>query len=68
MAPRYLSQLIERYQPLRVLRSQDAALLVERNTTVRYGDRSFYAAAPKLWNTLPIHLRKADNLATFKGL
>ena len=37
-----------------------------RTKCVKYGDRSFSAAAPKLWNTLPDDLRICDNLSTFK--
>ena len=31
-----------------------------------YGDRAFYAAAPKLWNTLPLELRSCTSIDTFK--
>ena len=33
---------------------------------VTYGDRSFAAAAPKLWNNLPLFLKNSTNIITFK--
>jgi len=33
-----------------------------------FGDRCFAAAGPRLWNTLPIHLRHCDSLGQFKRL
>jgi len=33
---------------------------VVRRTYSRYGDRYFAAAAPRLWNNLPAHLRQSD--------
>ena len=31
------------------------------------GDRTFIAAAPKLWNTLPLTIRNIDNFNLFKN-
>jgi len=31
-------------------------------------DRCFAAAGPRLWNTLPVHLRQCDSLGQFKRL
>ena len=38
------------------------------NTQVTLGDRAFICAAPKLWNSLPVSVRKAETLLTFKTL
>ena len=32
------------------------------------GDRAFSVAAPQLWNKLPIYIRRAPNVDTFKTL
>ena len=32
------------------------------------GDCAFAAAAPKLWNVLPLHIRQAASLPVFKSL
>ena len=67
-APSYLCDLIEPYQPTRSLRSSDASLLtVQRSQLTTYGDRAFAIAAPKLWNTLPAHLRNCHSLSRFKS-
>ena len=41
--------------------------LVEPRTFSSYGDRSFQKIAPKLWNELPCHIKKASSLETFKS-
>ena len=69
LAPPYLSELIQvksggRY----ALRSQDKMLLIVRRTTCEtFGDRSFAASAPKLWNELLLALRQCQSLVTFKN-
>lgn len=65
-APTYLSQLISPYKPNRSLRSASTNLLVTHRSLNRYGDRSFYFAAPRLWNNLPNHIRTAASLSSFK--
>ena len=48
MAPMYLNELFSPYIPKRTLRSADKILLTVPRTVSSYGDRGFYAAAPKL--------------------
>ena len=68
MAPSYISDLLVPYQPSRNLRSADTNLLcVPRSQLVTYGDRAFSIAAPKLWNSLPVHLRNCPSLTVFKS-
>jgi exonuclease III len=68
LAPSYLSELITAYKPARSLRSSSNNLLEEPAVrTVRYGERSFFYCAPKLWNTLPNHLRLCTDLDVFKA-
>jgi len=39
---------------------------VRRPSYVQLRDRCFAAARPRLWNTLPLHLRLCDSLGQFK--
>ena len=64
-----LSDLVLPYIPTRTLRSQDAGLLtVPRISKQTAGGRAFSYRAPFLWNGLPIHVRDADSVSTFKSL
>ncbi len=68
VAPKYLSDLIKPYAPLRALRSADHLLLaVPRAKLKSRGDRAFAVAAPKLWNSLPLYIRQAQTLVVFKS-
>ena len=68
-APRYISNLIEKYHPTRSLRSATKSLLKEPSCrTTTYGSRSFCVSAPRLWNSLPQHIRQTKTLANFKKL
>ena len=69
LAPAYKSELISvrdtgRYD----LRSNDGLLLApcRGKTLTTLGDRSFHAAAPKLWNDLPGSIRNTQSLNKFK--
>lgn len=67
-APSYLKELIVPYFPNRALRSQNAGLLVvPRVSKSRLGARAFSYQAPLLWNQLPVSVREADTLSTFKS-
>ena len=49
------------------LRSANSRTCVVRRTCSSYGDRCFAAAGPRLWNSLPAHLRQTDiNFEQFK--
>ncbi|KAK6179717.1 hypothetical protein SNE40_012018 [Patella caerulea] len=68
LAPVYLSQLLNQYQPNRQLRSSsDNWLLCESNAKSSAGERSFAVKAPKLWNKLPLTVRSCESLQTFKS-
>ena len=70
LAPSYISDLLQPYIPSRTLRSSSQSLLQlpSRISTKSYGQRSFSHAAPSLWNNLPLHIRTADSVNTFKSL
>jgi hypothetical protein len=66
-APSYISDLIQRYTPVRALRSVDQNLLTVPRTRYRTrGDRSFQAVASRLWNDLPPSMRSLDSVDAFK--
>ncbi|CAL9684539.1 unnamed protein product [Knipowitschia caucasica] len=66
-APDYLTELLTPPPITRSLRSTDTNPLSIPRTKLRtMGDRAFQAAAPKLWNALPPHLRAPQSLENFK--
>ena len=68
LAPSYLSERLDTYRPSRNLRSSGKLLQTTKKTnTVNYGDRAFSVCAPKLWNNLPLHIRQAKSLSSFKS-
>ena len=67
LAPDYIKALLQTYTPSRNLRSSSKNLLkVPSVRLVNYGQRSFFFAAPKLWNSLPDNIRHSDSLTSFK--
>ena len=60
LAPAYLSELMV------IRRESDLSLSVPRVFT-RMGDRAFSVAGPRLWNALPVEIRKLDTLSKFKS-
>ena len=67
-SPSYISDLLEAYIPPRTLRSQDQCLLnVPKYKMTGFGKRTFFACAPVLWNSLPLELKSADNIVSFRS-
>ena len=65
--PSYLKDIIKPYAPQRTLRSADALLLeVPRFSRTTVGLRAFSISGPKVWNQLPIKLRKTSSIDSFK--
>uniref|UniRef100_A0A8K9XAS1 Reverse transcriptase domain-containing protein n=1 Tax=Oncorhynchus mykiss TaxID=8022 RepID=A0A8K9XAS1_ONCMY len=61
LAPTYLSDLVLPYIPTRMLRSQDAGLLIVPSISKQTaGGRAFSYTAQFLWNGLPTHVRDAN--------
>ena len=57
-APLYLNDLIEKYIPVRMFRSESYSLLrVTRSHTAMYRKKSFRASTHRLWNELPNHIK-----------
>ena len=68
LAPRYLAELLVQNRPHKALRSTSTNKpLVPRTFLKTYGDRAFCHTAPKLWNSLPLHLRLCDSLVSFQA-
>ena len=67
--PQYLQELITPYKPAREgLRSNNMNLLVRPTTKLKtFAARSFKAAAPELWNTLPTKLKSSSSLLNFRN-
>ena len=67
LAPSYLSDLLSQRCNVRSVRPRSQEpLSIPRSRSVTYGDRAFSIAGPRLWNELPLTLRKAPNINTFK--
>lgn len=67
-APVYLKELLSPHNPTRCLRSANINLLqVPKTKLCSMGDRAFQAAAPRLWNALPAHLRAPQSVDLFKS-
>ena len=67
MAPLYIMELLSYRTCSRSLRSTDQELLaVPKSRLKTYGDRAFSIAAPKLWNELPLYLRRTSSIHLFK--
>ena len=64
-APKYLSDLITNYVPVRSLRSSDSMLLTVNRLRTETARRSFSAAVLEVWNKLPIELRQT--ISSFKS-
>ena len=65
--PSYLSDFLSQYIQNRPnLRSEDKFLLTEPRTKLIAGEKAFYAAAPRLWNSLPTSLRQCSTTDKFK--
>ena len=64
----YLAEFVHYYQPRPGLRSECKSLLRLPRTRISYGDRSFSAMAPLLYNDLPQIVRSAPTVNAFKNL
>jgi hypothetical protein len=65
--PQYLCELLKNRPNNRILRSSnERLLLVPRMRTESFGKRSFYYAAPSVWNELPMDVRSSQSVEIFK--
>ena len=68
-APSYLCNLVKWHRSARErFTSADMFLLeAKRSRLAGYGDRAFSCAAPRLWNLLPLDIRSAATLLSFRS-
>lgn len=67
VAPSYIRDLLTPHSTPRCLRSADQGLLsVPRSKLKHRGDRAFSVIGPKLWNSIPPHVRSAPSIEIFK--
>ncbi len=67
--PEYLSDLVVPYITPYNLRSQEEnTMSVPKTNLVSCGDRAFSKVAPQLWNDLPVSIKFACDVDTFKKL
>lgn len=67
--PKYIQDLIIRKEKGRYLLRSDDEYILERpnfRSLATLGDRSFYVAAPTLWNKLPYTIRSSPHIDYFK--
>ena len=68
-SPSYLTSLLSKHVPSRVLRSSNADLLLSIPRTLsKFGDRKFSVNGPRFWNALPQYIKGAGNVSQFKKL
>ena len=69
-SPIYLQALLNVYNSGRegLRSSQDSTLLAIPKTNRSFGDKSFSALGPRMWNILPSSVRTAPNVKCFKKL
>ena len=67
LLPSYLAEFLIPYVPSRPnMRSANRFLLVTPRTKRTVGDKAFAAVAPRLWNSLPIHIRNCSSTTSLK--
>ena len=68
LPPSYLVDPIQLYRPSRALCSAtDGYTLQQLWTKTAWGDRAFSRLGPVLWNGLPLYIRSAPSLTSFKS-
>jgi len=71
LAPCYLNEMcnpVSTVPYLSALRSAAHGDLVVPRTRLQLGNRAFCVAGPVAWNSLPLHIRSAPALSTFRNM
>ena len=66
-SPGYLASLLHHYMPTRNLRSSNSLLLYPHPAKTNFGLHAFNSAAPNIWNKLPIDVKSACSISSFKA-
>ena len=64
--PPYLTELLQYYKPARSTRSSASHLLSVPWHNLSFGARAFRVAAPKIWNSIPLHIRQSKTYSSFR--
>ena len=64
--PPYLTELIQHHKPSRSTRSSASHLLSVPRHNLSFGARAFRVAAPKIWNSIPLHIRQSQSYSSFR--
>lgn len=67
LAPQYLSDMLLLYEPGRPLRSTGTGRLVTPRVSTKIGEAAFSSYAPRLWKSLPSHIKCAPTFLSFKS-
>ena len=67
--PSFMKQIFQLRETNRTVRKQYRLnLCVPKVNQVSYGEKSLRFYGPKIWNSLPLHVKTSDNLKTFKDI
>ena len=66
--PTYLFNYLVPLQNSRLLRSSNTNMLTVPRFRTKWGSRAFAVAAPSTWNSLPVNLRTASAVTSFKKM
>jgi len=65
--PPYLIELIQYHKPSRSMRSSASHLLSVLRHNLSFGARTFRVAAPKIWNSIPLHIHQSQTYSSFRS-
>jgi len=64
--PPYLTELLQYHKPARSTCSSASHLLSVLRHNLSFGARAFRVAAPKIWNSIPFHIRQSQTYSSFR--
>ena len=64
--PPYLTELLKYHKPSRSTRPSASHLLSVPRHSLSYSARAFRVAAPKIWNSIPLHIRQSQTYSSFR--
>ena len=64
--PPYLNELIQYHKPSRSTRLSASDLLSVPRHNLSFGARAFRVAVPKIWNSIPLHIRQSQTYSSFR--
>ena len=64
--PPYISELLQYHKPARSTRSSASHSLSVPRYNLSFGARAFCVAAPKIWNSIPLHIRQSQTYSSFR--